>query len=243
MITINDKEIKKLERDLKRFADKAFPFATKAALNATAFEARKIAQGTIKRTMTLRNRWTEGSVRVEQTRSLDVQKQRSLVGSTAEYMKWQEEGHTINARGKHGVPITTGYAAGQKGRQPRTRVARKANQMRNIKLTRTAVGANIKQRTTRAVQGAISRGLRYVYLDMRKTKGIFKVTGGKKGVNHGWPKGAKVRMVQNLSKRRVVIQGRPWLEPSARKAADKMPLLYKEALLFQIKRHGLFDNR
>ena len=136
MFTANDKDLKQLEKDLKTFADRAFPFATKNTLNKAAFTAQKIARKDVSVKMVERNRFTQQSIQVEQTRTLNVRQQRSTVGSIADYMEDQEFGAVKRKKGSEGVSIPTGYSAGQQGQQPRTRVPRKANKLASIRLSK-----------------------------------------------------------------------------------------------------------
>jgi hypothetical protein len=48
MFAINNREIKQMEKDLKTFSRKAFPFATKTTLNDAAFQAQRIARADVK---------------------------------------------------------------------------------------------------------------------------------------------------------------------------------------------------
>ncbi len=114
MLSVDDKEIKRFERDLKTFASRAYPFATKATINTAAFETQKVARKRIRRIMTLRNKFTRQSIQVEQARGLNVNTQAAVVGSTQDYMETQEFGGTVRRRGKEGVPIKTSFSAVQR---------------------------------------------------------------------------------------------------------------------------------
>ncbi len=244
MIQLEQLETPELERLLRRLGEKYIPVATKHAVNKTAWEARRLSQEAIERKMTLRNKWTQGSIRVKPTKTFEIRRMEARVGSTQEYMRRQEEGHTEVASGKHGVAIPTGYSAGQEGQKPRTKRPTPANRMRNINLTRGSVrGRTRRQRVILPVQTAVTTGKRYVFLDFGpgKRKGVFKVLGGKKEgtkgwPESGWPENARIKMVQDLSHRSVVIRPRPWLDPSVREAMQKMPQYYRDALIFMIKK-------
>lgn len=241
MFQIHDRELKELEKDLQVFAKRAYPFATKNTLNRAAFNARQYAQENIGREFTERNKWTRQSIRVEQTRSLNIRSQMSAFGSTLDYMEKQEFGGITTMTGDKGVSIPTAYAAGQEGQQPRTRLPRKANRMNNIVLShRKRRAKNRKPALVFAVQDAVRTGRRYVFLELGQRQGIFRVVGGRKGFKRGWPKGAKLKMVQDMTRQSTPVPRTPTIGPAHQQAAQDIPELYAQALRFQAKRHGLF---
>lgn len=241
MFQITDRELKELEKDLQVFAKRAYPFATKNTLNRAAFNARQYAQENIGREFTERNKWTRQSIRVEQTKTLNIRSQMSVFGSTLDYMEKQEFGGVTTATGEHGVTIPTAYAAGQKGQQPRTRMPRKANRMDNIILSKRKRRAKTrKQALVFAVQDAVTSGNRHVFLDLGRRQGIFRVVGGRKGFKRGWPKGARLEMVQDMTRKSTPVPRTPTIAPAHQQAAQDIPELYAQALRYQAKRQGLF---
>lgn len=232
MIEIDQKQIKQLERDLKTFKRRALPFATKATVNGAAFATQKTARRDINVKMITRNRFTEQSVRVEQTRTLKINQQIAVVGSIADYMADQEFGGTNRPEGEN-VAIPTGYSAGQEKQQPRTKLPRKPNKLANIRLKRRRRGATSrKQRNVAAVKAAAQSTNKYVFLDLGKRKGIFKVVGGKRK--------PRLKMVYDLTRKSTPIPKNPWLKPAVDHTQQKMPAIYFKALQFQAKRHNLF---
>lgn len=233
MFSIDDREIKRLERNLKTFKARALPFATKATINEAAFTARRIAQVGIRRKLITRNKFTEQSVRVVQSKGLNINRQAAIVGSMTPYMEIQEFGGTKRKKGKKGVPIATSYGSGEgEGARPRTRLPRKPNKLQNIKLARSSnKGKGRRQKNLIAVRVAAKSGQKYVYLDLGRREGLFKVIGGKRN--------PRVKMVWSLENETVVIKKRPWLFPATQKAAAFIPRNYRRALQFQLKRHGL----
>jgi hypothetical protein len=234
MIEINDKAIKTLEADLKAFAGKAFPFASRNALNRGAFQARSEWQSQIDDKLVQRNKFTRSSIRVETTRSLVVHQQAAVVGSVAPYMDETEFGGTKRAKGKKGVPIATSYAAGQGDAPARTRLPRRDNKLANIRLKRQrGVTAKSKlQENFLRVKLAAEAGDRFVYLDLRRGPAIFRVLGSKER--------PRIRMVHDLSRRSVVIPATPTLAPAVAATRRAMPTLYRAALTEQLQRGGLF---
>lgn len=242
MFKIDTKEIVDLEHQLKTFADRAFPFATKQTINSMAFEGQKLIKTGIGDTMIERNKFTRNSIRVEQSKTLNVNKQSSIVGSTADYMDDQEFGGIKYKSGKEGTPIATSYAAGQgMNSGKRTRLPRRANTLQNIQLRRQRTkGRNRKQRMVLAVRDAVESGNRYIFLKMKRKKGIFRVIGGKRGTKRGWPGNAQIRMVHDLTEQSVRIPKNPTFAPAVKRVETMMPAIYRKALIFQLKRNKLF---
>lgn len=236
MFKITDDDAKQFESDLKTFAAKALPFATRNTLNQGAFMAMREARQNVGDDMVERNRFTRQSIRVEQTRTLAIERQAALVGSIADYMADQEFGATKVKSGSEGVAIPTSFSAGQgRGAQPRTRLPRKPNKMANIQLRkRSKKGGSRKQQNLVAIKTAAENGHKYVFLDLGRRKGIFRVTGGKRR--------PKIQMVHDLTQQSVRIPRNPWLLPAVEKTREQIPKLYADSLKFQLKRRGLFKG-
>jgi hypothetical protein len=234
MFSINDKQIKGLERDLKRFAHQAYPHATRKTLNDAAFQAQKIARADLPKKMVLRNRFTSQSLRVEQARGLNVSRQEAVFGSTAPYMEDQEFGGTKTKTGKEGVAIATSYSAGQgENAQPRTRLPRRPNRIASIQLTkRRRKSSSRKQRNFIAIRQAAQSGRKFVFLDLDRVKGIFRVLGGRKR--------PRIKMVHDLSRKSVSIPKNPIIKPAFDESLRMIPAFYADALRFQLRRRGLF---
>lgn len=244
MFKLDLRGIQDLEDDLRQFRERAYPFATKQTLNQTAFEAMTIARNIVDRKMVLRNQWTKGSIQYEQTRTLNVAHQESIVGSIQEYMATQETGGSESSKGVHGMAIPTGYSAGQEGQKPRTRLPKRANMMRAIKLAQRIRGRTPKQRMRIAIRNAVNTKRRYIFLKglAHKKAGIFRVIGGRKGARDDGPtKGATIKMVHDLSQRTVRVPRNPWLMPAVNIAMEGMDDTYRKALIFQLKRWRIFE--
>lgn len=230
MLSFDDRQIKRLTADLKTFADKAYPFATRNTLNVAAFDTQNVARVKVRQRMILRNTNTIRSIQVEKATGLRVNDQMALVGSTEEYMEQQEFGSIREAK-----PITTSYSAGQMGREPRTRLARPKNKMANIRLRSSRKkGKSRRQRNLIAIREAAKSGRSFVYLELQRTKGIFKVVGGKKN--------PKIRMVHDMSRKTVVVPRNPWLRPAVQVVEKRIHVIHRKSLEFQAKRHGLFEG-
>jgi hypothetical protein len=234
MFDIDDKDVKRLERELKTFAKRALPFATKNTLNRAAFDTQRESKEIIERKMITRNRFTLSSIRVDQARTLVIRNQSATVGSIADYMEDQEFGTTKASKGKEGVSIATGYAAGQEGQRQRTRLPRKPNRMQSIQLQRRRKkGATRRQQNFIAIKQAAESGRKFVFLDLGRRRGIFRVVGGKRK--------PRIKMVHDMTKRSVIIPRNPWLSPAVAATSRRIAGFYADSLRFQLKRQGLFQ--
>lgn len=228
--------IKQLEADLQQLKAKALPFATRNTVNRAAFDARTVGQRNIKRQMTLRNKWTLRSVQVDKAKTLQISRQESVVGSTVGYLETQEFGGVKRRKGKKGIAIATSYSSGEgESSKPRKRLPRGANAMRRIQLKRgRRKGANKRQQNVVAVREAAAKKTKFIYMETARTKGIFRVLGGKKK--------PRVKMVHSLKEQSVRIPKNPWLRPAVLKVSKRMPEIHARSLQFQIDRLRLFRS-
>ena len=230
MFKISNPSIKKLERDLETLRKKSIPFATRKTLNDAAFQTQLIARADVGQKMITRNAFTKQSIRVDRARTLNIRRQAARIGSTADYMEDQEFGATKVKKGSEGVAIATSFSSGEGEKsKPRRRLPRKANRMLNITLQRRRKkGSSRKQQNLIAIKQAAASGRKYVFLDLVRRKGIFKVTGGKRR--------PKIKMVHDLTKQSVVIPKNPWLKPAVDEVRRMIPAFYADALRFQLRR-------
>ncbi len=240
MFSIKTKKIRDLENQLYMVAEKAVPYATRNTVNNAAFLGMRLSKTRIAKSLTLRNKWTEKSIRVNPTRTLNVSRQMALLGSTEDYMEDQEFGAIKRRKGKIGVPLATGESSGEGDTPtPRKRLPRGKNKLRKIRLSRRrAQGKTKKQKTLIRVREAIKTGNRYVYLDTGRTKGVFRVKGGTKKN----PQNAVVRMLYSLNESSVRIPRDPWLYPSVERTKAFIPDIYTRSLKFQLKRLNLLQR-
>lgn len=244
--SIDDSDIEQLERDLQTFAKRALPVATMRTLNDAAFSAMKIAKKNVKNKMINRNIFSVQSIQFDPAKGRNIRTQESIVGSIADYMRVQEFGGIKSKEGKEGVSIPTSASAGQpENSQPRLRLPRGKNKLSKIQLNRTRkrTPKNKKQALLFKVQDAVISGNRYFFHDFGRRKGMMRVVGGRgKGLKRGWPKGATLRMMHDMTNDSVVIPRNPWLEPAQDATIKKIPEFYRKALMFQVKRHKLFQG-
>ena len=236
MITANTDELKQFESDLKTFAARAYPFATKETLNTAAFSAKEGAIANTRSQMITRNKFTENSWGVEKVRGLNVGRQHSVVGSTAPYMETQEFGGVKRKRGKIGTPIPTTEASGEgEGVQPRRRAVPRSRALGRITLRNSGVKSfSKKQKNFLKVKFAAKKGHRFVFLDLQRHPGIYRVEGGVKNT--------EIKLMWDMSKKSVNIPRNPVLAPAFKDAQRIMPFLYEQALIFQLKRQNLFKG-
>lgn len=234
MFSVDDKQIRRYERDIKDLSKKALPIATRFALNGMAKETMVAARAEVRNSMTLRNKFTERSILFRQAKGSNIRAMESATGSTADYMLDQEVSGTKTKRGSEGVSIPTPYSAGQgRGARPRKRLPRKANTLQSIRLRQNKrKGLSRKQSNLVAIKQAAESGDKFVFLDLQRRKGIFKVTGGKRR--------PKLQMVHDLTRQSIRIPATPWLGPAVDATAPRRREIYVDALEFQMKRLGLF---
>ena len=243
MITANTDELKQFESDLKTFAARAYPFATKSTLNSAAFDARRRYVENAKDSMTLRNKFTASSVRVDQARTLNVGRQSATVGSIAPYMDEQEFGGVKRAKGKKGVPLATSVASGEgEGVQPRRRLPTAPNRLARIKFGKVGKKKFKSRRQEIFVKTlmAVRSGKRYLYLDTNNKQAIYRIKGRGRLDKRGRITGIQMRMVYDLSHKTIRIPRNPMLDPAVKATERIMPELYREALIFQLRRQNLF---
>jgi phage gpG-like protein len=233
MIKADVTNVKQFEADLKRFKLSAYPFATKETLNRGARNTVKVAKDIVSGKMTLRNAWTARSIQYDRARGNDVGRQRALVGSTQPYMATQEFGGVKRAKGTRGVPIATPAASGETS-LPRRKLPRRANSLASIQLRKANAArvANRKQRNAIAVAETQGRG--FVFLELGRRSGIYRVTGGKRR--------PKLSKVWDMTRPSVVIPQRRWLLPAVDAIAPRLPQYYADALRAQLVRHGILGQ-
>ena len=234
-------EVERLEKKLGKIRERALPFASKQTVNDLAFKTQQIAKAEIKDEMILRNKWTMKGIQVQKTKTLNVRQQAAIVGSVDDYMERQEFGGTVRGTGKEGKPIYTGAAANQEGQQPISKLPTRGNQIKNIALRRQAIKAKSrKQRNLVAVINAVQTGQRYVYMKTAKRKGIYKVKGGSKKTKRGWPKGARLKLIWDMTNKTYRTPKNAWLKPSVDKAVKNHGAeIAIKNLKFQFDRIGL----
>ena len=232
MFDFDDKNIRKFERLLKDISSVAVPFAVRSTLNSLAFDSRAESQKNISGNMILRNQFTKRSLQVMQAKALKISSMEAVMGTIASYLEVQEFGGTKSRGGKKGIPIATSASSGEgNNTKPRRRLPKPSNRMMAIRLRkRRRRGATAAQSRFIAVKEAASSNRKYIYMDLGRRQGIFKVMGGKKN--------PRVKMMHDLSSVTVRVPKNPWMKPSVDTSVQKTERFYKKALIFQLRRQG-----
>lgn len=231
-IHFNAPGLQQLRRSLSIYARRGLPHAGRNALNGIAFAAREEWQRQAASKMTLRNTWTTRSMRVVKARGINLRGMESVVGSVADYMATQEDGGVERKRGKHGVSIPTSVASGEgRGANPRQRLVRRPNRLGSIQLA-ARPGKTSRQRNAIAISQARASGRKYVFLDLGRRRGIFRVSGGKRR--------PKIDMVWDLTRPTVRIPATHTLQRTldAINPSRTIPIMQR-ALMEQLQRAQL----
>lgn len=233
MIEVKFRNLDRLVRDLKTFAEKAVPHAVRNSLNRQAIATRKEWGKQVRKEFTLRNKWTERTLMVERVRGTnDPGRMFAVVGSTAPYMATQEFGGTKRGGGKHGAAVPTGYAAGQMGARPRTKLVRGPHKLGRITLAKGAKRGNRRQRNAIAMAQARRRGSKFVFLELERKKGLFRLTGGKRN--------PQVRMVWDTSRKSLRIPKAPTLQITLKRMQPSLEAIHAGAFKQQLERHKIW---
>ncbi len=226
-VRVNLRDYKRLTRDLEAVSTRAFPHASRNALNAMAFEGRKLWQAEMGSKFVLRNSWTVRRILVDKARGVDMASMRAVLFSPDEYLIKQEQG----GESDHSVP--TGIATGEgRGANPRRKLVRKPNQVSAIALGQRYHRGNRRQRNAVAIHAAAAEGRKFVFLDLEKRKGLFKLTGGRRS--------PRVDMVWDTTKKSHHIHPTPTLGPALQRLEVVAPRLMEGALIEQLKRAKAF---
>lgn len=216
-------------REVDRFAEKlavrlpqVAREATAMALNRTAKAAELLAKRNIKQGMTLRNKWTLGSIKSTRTPpSRPIAKQFTMVGSKQPYLELQEKGGALK-RTNVGRRITTARGSREGPTAfPRRKVAKGKHAPRNIRFARVkGVKGSAGRQAKVTVEIARRKKQRFVFLRLRADRaGIFEV------------QKRSIRMVHRVLRRRVSVPARPWLEPAVNTARKTAPEVFRIELL------------
>jgi hypothetical protein len=218
--------IAQLADELERMSRRAVPHGLRGAMNSAAFAARTEWQRQMGERFVLRNTFTARSVRV--VKASASRAPQAIVGSIQPYLLTQEEGGTKRKRGRHGVGIPTSVASGEgRNARPRRRLVRRPNRLANISLG-ARPGRHRKQRNAIAIRMAIASGRRFVFLELERAKGMFRIMGGKRR--------PRLEMIWDTSRPSVRIPRTPTLEPAMLRVNTRMPELLAEAMRFQLRR-------
>jgi hypothetical protein len=149
------------------------------------------------------------------------------VGSVAEYLEKQEFGGT--GKGTIPTPVSSGEG---RGARPRKRLVRRPNRMGSITLAERRRVADRRQRNAIAIRAALKSGRKFVFLELERRKGLFRLKGGKRN--------PQVDMLWDLSRKSVRIRPNPTLGPTLRLIEPRLLEIHAGSLLEQLKRNRVF---
>ncbi len=220
------RRVEDLADRLRTMAKQGVPHAMRNAVNRSAFAARKVWKREIEGSMTLRNTYTTRSLRVVPARGVDPRNLMAVLGSESSYLGERERGATKATR------IPTAVAAGQSPGAKRTKVVRAPNKLGSIKLANRPHHGGRRQRNAAAIRISKAKGAKFVYLEGQQHSGLYKLQGGKRRTI--------VKMVWDLSKRKVTVKPMPTLARTLAVMQSKMLPIHEGALIQQLKRHKLY---
>jgi hypothetical protein len=225
----DDRDFIRARNALFKYRKKGVPHAARNGLNASAFEARKEWIKQVQGSMVLRNTWTTRSIRVTKARGTDMRRLEARVGSLAAYMRTQEDGGTLRPKKGIGLPIPTPVASREaRGTKPRKRVVPRPNRMSSIQLANRARAKGRRQSNAATIREALASGRKFVFLDLEKRRGIFRIAGGKRE--------PRFDLVWDLTRPSARIAKNPTLGPTTRAVLPSLPRLHTRALLDQLTR-------
>lgn len=227
--TVRFNGLGKLFRDLEKFRSKAIPFAMRRTLNDTAFAARALWVDEIQKTLVTRNTFTTRSLRVERATGRTVAGMRAVVGSAAPYMGKRE----VLSREERGpVPTTVASGEGRSGK-PRRRLVRRPNRIAAIQLPDKLRQGSRRQRAAVTISMAARKGHRFVFLELERRKGFFRVSGGKRR--------PRIDMLWDTSRKSHTVKPHPTLGPALKRVARLVPGIQRKALLEELRRNRIAD--
>lgn len=225
LVTVED--ARAFERKLAGMTTRAIPHAVRDALNELAFVARSEWVEVIGARFTLRNRFTERSLRVTKARGTKMDSMQSVVGSTADYMLDQEQGAKKGKRGKHGLAIPTPAAAGQSPKaSKRTRQIRRGYYLGAMRVVDRVQGTQRAKNAAAIAMAKRTGGI--AYLETERHKGLYRIMGSKKR--------PKPRMIYSLNESSVTIQPNKTLASALIEANARAPAISIAAMQRQIDR-------
>lgn len=224
MLTVDARELRSLEKQLGT-ASKAFRYALRGTLNDVAVDARRIYAQEAGSAMTLRDPWTVKSMRFDKVGAVGANMV-SRFGSTESYMKDQEEGKDESKKGRYGVTLPAAAPGARKNRKKTPRRLR----LNAITLGKRSTKGIRQVRNASAIAIAARAGGGFVFLETKKSKGIFQVRAGMK-------RGRLIRKIWDLSKSRVHVPKNTMMAKATKRAMAGYGGHYRENMIEQLHRH------
>lgn len=233
-VKVDLNQFKALARDLEKFSKNGMGHASRNTLNKAAFNARTAQLAEVRKSLTLRSTFTTRSIQVQKAVGTDVKMMMAVVGSVAPYMADVEQGEKQHTKGKHGVPIPMPGAAGQAPGSKRTKRIRRQNYRGNFELSaskpRNPSSAKASaQRNAMAIRQAAKAGGRMAFLDLGRSRGLYRVSGGKKTV--------RVKLIYDLSHKTVESKPIPTLQRAVDQIAPTIGSIAIDEMTAQLRRY------
>lgn len=227
---IDTRQLRRFERDLHNLNKRGLPHATRSATNTLAFNARKEWQREIADVHQLRNKHAVWSIRVEKATGTSIRRQRSKVGSVADYMGIQQTGGTLTPRGEaKAIPVDSARIG-----KSNKRLVSRPNQAQRIKLYARRSGSESRRNADQIYKAKRKGGHRFALIEKHGRKGIFKVKGGKRKT--------KLELIQDLTHRSARIAPHPTMQPAVLRTMKRRHKVYAKALLYQLRTARTFKR-
>jgi hypothetical protein len=213
-----------MQAALEQLSKKGLAAAARETLTNCAWEGRRIWQGNLEQSSILRNKFTQSRVLVDPARGSSLVGMEARLGHPSQYVADLEEGKGDTARGS-AVPIPE--LAARTGGDKRKLVGR-PNKLATIgRLSKgKGRGGTHQQRNAGALRMAAKQGKKFVVLEGTRSRGIFRVLGGRKH--------AKVRKLWDLSHRTVTRPKRPTLQRTLDATLQLAPAIAERAMQKQL---------
>lgn len=241
ILSVDNKELKKLSKDLKIKRKSQIKAVQREVLNDQAFATQKEARrnsGTIDQALTIRSGrkipWPKGSVRVDKA---NFKNKQSEVGSK---LKWgSNTSHNFHGLGDaengatwkpNGIVTTKARVSGLWGKN----VGKKNRDLLKnpIPINQSSLWEQIRQLIALETKGVTS------FFRIRKgnrkfKKGIYRFSKKKTVVWRDGSKHSAIEMMRDESKSSVREKKRPWLRPAVRKAVNNQTIgkMYRDAFI------------
>jgi hypothetical protein len=224
-IGVHVEGLDEMQRALEQLSKKGLAAAARETLTQCAFHGRRIWQENLEQANILRNAFTQRRVLVVPARGSRLSDMEAVLGHPSQYVADLEEGKGDRARGS-AVPIPE--LAARTGSDKKKLVG-KPNKLATIgRLAKGKTrGSTHKARNAQALRVAAKAGRKLVVLEGPRSRGIFRVMGGRRKV--------KVRKLWDLSHRTVSRPQRPTLQRSIDAALQLAPAIAERAMQKQLE--------
>lgn len=222
-LRLHIKGLDAMQKSLEELSKRGLAAASRESLTNLAWAGRTIWQGKLQQENILRNSFTERRVLVDPARGTKMAGMEARLGHVSDYVRDLEYGKGSTARGK-AVPIPE--LAARTGGSKKKLVGR-PNKLAAIgRLPTKRKGKSMKARNAFALRAAAKSGKKLVVLEGPRSRGIFRVGGGRRHI--------KVKKVWDISHRQVTRPKRPTLQATLNEVLRQAPAIAEKAMLKQL---------